>query len=428
MEVTVDTSTPCLAKVSLKVPADEFEQQFTRALRQVGSRTKMKGFRPGKTPLKVVEREHGEQIKNETIEHFLREGFGKAVEDNKLSIAAHPRIDPTQIKLERGEDFAQEFEVFLRPEFEMGEYKGLSAESPAVEVTDEELSTAREQVAQQQSRVEPADPEAGLSEDGMALCRLELVSGEEVVFERDGLRLSPGEVPIPVDEAAYKEAMVGKHDEDVVELPFEFPEDFEREELRGQQGTARFTIRQTFQVTPPTDEELWKLLEAENEEQMMDRIRERVSELKEQRESQRVESLLLEQLIDAHPMALPQGMVDDQVRSREAEVRRDLEGQEIPEPEIEVRLASERPTLQEAAERAMRAMYLIETIAKNEELLVTQDDLRGELTQIAQRNGAPPEDVEKYYREQGLLNQLGMELLERKVRAFLRENADISGR
>ena len=95
---------------------------------------------------------------------------------------------------------------------------------------------------------------------------------------------------------------------------------------------------------------------------------------------------------------------------------------------LEARLAEERSQAFEQQARALRAMYLIEEIAKSEELLVTRDDLTDELNSIAERNGSTFEEVGKYYQEQGLLQQLGIELLERKVRRFLRESADIQGR
>jgi len=88
-------------------------------------------------------------------------------------------------------------------------------------------------------------------------------------------------------------------------------------------------------------------------------------------------------------------------------------------------LDEERPQTFEQQAQAPRAMYLIEEIAKREELLVSEGDLKAELQSIAERNGSTFEEVGKYYQEQGLLQQLGIELLERKVRSFLRESADI---
>ena len=79
----------------------------------------------------------------------------------------------------------------------------------------------------------------------------------------------------------------------------------------------------------------------------------------------------------------------------------------------------------QAAQRSLRAIYVMEAIAGKEELGVTDADVEGELRSIAARNGVEPAEVRKYYQEQGLFQQLGLELLERKVRNFLRETADI---
>jgi FKBP-type peptidyl-prolyl cis-trans isomerase (trigger factor) len=117
--------------------------------------------------------------------------------------------------------------------------------------------------------------------------------------------------------------------------------------------------------------------------------------------------------------------LEDQTRARMAELRESLSAQGVVGEEIEERLAAEERRVLAETQRALRALYLMEAIAAKHELQVQQADLLTELRAIAERNGAPLDEVRKYYQEQGLFGQLAMELMERKVRSFLREAADI---
>jgi FKBP-type peptidyl-prolyl cis-trans isomerase (trigger factor) len=100
--------------------------------------------------------------------------------------------------------------------------------------------------------------------------------------------------------------------------------------------------------------------------------------------------------------------------------------QGVPEAEIEPQVASQKAAARKTSEKGLRALFLMQTIAEKEKLLVSREDMEGELREIAQRNGASLEEVRKYYQEKRLWDAMAIELLERKVRAFLRANAKIS--
>ena len=154
-------------------------------------------------------------------------------------------------------------------------------------------------------------------------------------------------------------------------------------------------------------------------------LRSRLANSKQEAENRRVESALLDRLLEEYPMELPGPLIQAQVDGRVAETRQALETQGLEEAELEARLAEEGRQAFEATSRAMRAVYLMEEIARAREIKVADADVEQELSSIAQRNGVDLAEVRKYYQEEGLFQQLALELLERKVRTFLRESADI---
>ena len=426
VEVTVEKTDPCTARIAFTVSPEEFDGEVARLLKQVGQQTRMKGYRPGKVPVAILERTHGKEVRHEARNRFLQKAYEQAVKDNELRPFTHPRIDLGEGELLAGQEFKHEFEVSLRPDFELGEYKGLAVDDELTPVSDEEVEAAIDQAAKNQAHPEPAGEE-GLPEDGMALCKIELVQDGEVVFERDGMRLGPKAQVPGVDPEAFEKALIGTVDGDVRELDLKFPDDFEVAAAAGKDGTCRITVTQAFKVITPTREELMELMGVEDDAEMKTKARESLEQANTDHEHRRQETALLDQLLEQRDMDLPTSMVEDQVAGRINALRNELEGQTLPEEKITEEVSVQEPQFRAEAVKGAKAYFLIEVIAEKEGLQVTQPELQAELKLIAQRNRSPLEEVQKYYQEENLIPQLALEIVERKVRMFLRENAKISG-
>ena len=426
LDVRVERTDEGTAKVSFTVTAEEFERTVQTGLRNMGRNTRMKGFRPGKVPSAVLERQFGPRVRQEAIQHFLNHAYERAVQDEDLKPAAHPRVDLSELEPLAGQPLTCDFEVFLRPEFELGDYKGLEVERRAIEVDDEEVEAALADLKRQRSRAEPAGEE-GLEAEGMAVCRLEfsMEGREEALMDRDGIRLSPKTPPGGIEAEAFEERMTGAKEGDVVELPITFPEEFPEEEARGKEGLCRVTVNQAFRIVPPTDEEICELLEVEDPSELDAKARERIHEAKEREELGRIETELLDQVIEMHAMTLPAPYLEEQVQAKVNEARGNLLEQGLTEDQAEAQIAEQMDEFRRMTERGLRAVYLMEEIAKAEEMRISQEEMDAELASIAQRNDAEVDEVRKYYQENRLVPQLALELLERKIRSFLRDSADI---
>ena len=427
VEVNVVSEGPCLAKISFSVPAAEFENEVRKGLAEVRKSTRMKGFRPGKAPLATVQKLYGPNAREEAKQHFVRMAFQRAVQDKELKPLGNPRVtleELKQVEIGSDQDFQYEFEADLRPSFELGEYKGLAIESQLAPVLDEEVEEGLAHFRRRQARPEPAGEE-GLAASGMAICKLELLHEGQVVLERDGLRLNAESALPGTDPEAWKQALTGAVQEAVVSLPMTLPSELENEAARGQQGEVRLTLTQVFKLVEPSDEELFALTEVADLDGLRAKLRENMELANRTQEDSRIEGALLEQVVMAHDFELPAHMVADQVRGRLAELRSTLEAQELPAEQIESQVAAAEAEARGGAERSVRAYFVLEAIAQKEELRVTDEEMLEELRTIAARNQAELDEVVNFYRQQNQMNQLALELAERKIRRFLREHATI---
>jgi trigger factor len=425
-DVHVERTDLGTAKVSFTVSAAEFDRTVSQGLVNVGRRTRMKGFRPGKVPAKVLEKQFGEEVRRDAVQHFLNHAYDEACKKHELRPAAHPRINLDELKHEKGAPLVHEFEFYLRPEIKLADYKGLEIEKRKIDVSDDEVTGALEDLRRQRARPEPAG-DAGLDAEGMALCRLEFTADgrDEVLLDRDNIRLSPRTAPGGIDSTAFEEKLVGTKDGDVVEVPVTFPDEFPDEEARGKTGVCKITVRQAFRIVPPSDDEIRAMMEVADEAEMLAVAKTRIAEAKEQEERNRLETLLLDQVIEMNAFELPPGYLAEQADAKAAEMRHNLVSQGMEAEAAEAQVAEQMPDVRLSSEKALRAVYLLEEISQAEDLKVTKEELTAELALIAERNQASVEEVGKYYQENKMFSQLALELLERKVRRFLRESADV---
>jgi trigger factor len=179
-------------------------------------------------------------------------------------------------------------------------------------------------------------------------------------------------------------------------------------------------------MIPPTQEDIRKMFGADDDKKLQEVVRERIAGAKQERENQRVEGAILEKLLATHTIDLPEMMVDEQTRARLEQLKKQMKEQGTPDDRIAEQAESQRAAAREASEKGLRALFLVQTIGEKEKLLVTREDMDAELNQIAQRNRANVEEVRKYYQENRLFDSMAVEILERKVRRFLRENARIT--
>lgn len=424
MEVSVDRTGPCEARVSFTVPRAEFLEEVQRQIRTAGKNVRMKGFRPGKVPAPVLAKHFGPEARQRTVQHYFDQAFQRAVKEQELDTIGYERIPMDSVEVPDDADFAQSFEVSLRPVVELGEFEGLRIESELEPVMDQEIEAALADLRRRRARPEPAGDE-GLPEEGMTLCKIVWTHDGEVVLERDGLRISPFD-PLPgAEQEAFRKAILGAKDGQSVELDIVIPEDFEREELRGQAARCRIEVQEAFRMVPPTDEEIRALFEVDTDEALQKTVRERIAEAKEERERQRVETALLERVLDQHTLELPRRMIDAQIQARLHNLGQEMKNQGLADDAVAPEVEKHREEVARLSEKSVKAYFLVQSIAQKAGLKVENQDLVDELKLIAERHNTTFDKVRDFYREKGLVEQVAIELLERKVRRHLREKAEI---
>jgi trigger factor len=201
--------------------------------------------------------------------------------------------------------------------------------------------------------------------------------------------------------------------------------------VRGQTGTVRLQALEILRVTPaPIDEAMAKGLEFDSLVALRADLKARISGEKQRIGRNRQEEQCLQQLFTTHTIAVPPSLVEEQQRAALANFAQRLKQGGGSDEDIRKRLEESQAEAQQDAERRVRLFFLIEAVAKQQKLFVTESDVEGELRAIAQANSnqeqqISPAQVREHLEKNNQLGELRLALLERKVRDFLRENAKI---
>ena len=241
MSVQVEKLEKNMAKLTIEVSSEEFENAIAKAYKKNKNKISMPGFRKGKAPRAMIEKMYGKGIFYEDAANsIIPDAYADAAKESELEIVAQPEIDVTQI--ESGKPFIFTATVALKPEVTLGEYKGIEVEKKEVEVTDEEVEAEINKVRESNARMLDIDDRATQDGDTVLIDFDGYVDGKQ--FEggkADDYSLVLGSHSF-IDN--FEEQLVGKNIGDDVEVNVTFPENYQAEELQGKPAVFKVKIKE----------------------------------------------------------------------------------------------------------------------------------------------------------------------------------------
>ena len=427
VDVQVTDSGPVTKTLNVTIPAATVSAAIDGMYASAAQQVQMKGFRPGKVPRKMLETRLGKNIMNETKENLIKHGFQHAIQEQKISPVGTPRVDNiSEGDLDAKKAFTFDVVCDIKPEFELQTVKGLKVQAESTEPTDEDVDRALEQVVDQKKELGPID-EAAQEGDFVETDMTFFNEAGEQIHERTAVRLSTAIPLAGADPEAFTKALLGAEKDGEFTMDLTFPESFEKADVRGQKGTVQIRVGSVLRIqAPPIDDDLAKSFEIESLDKLKSDLKERIGDEKIRVEAARQEQELFNQLIEAHPIELPPSLVEQQKRHGLEAFEGRMKEAGLGEEEIKAKIGESEEEATQDARKRVHLFFIIDAIARQEELAVTDADLQGELAKIAAANQTTVEEVHKFFETNQRFGDLRLGLMERKVRDFLREHAEIA--
>lgn len=411
--------------LTIEVSAEEFERGLDQAFKKVVKDVQIPGFRKGKVPRKIFENRFGvESLYQDAVDIILPDAYAKAVEETGIEPIEQPEVDIDEI--EQGKDLVFTAKVTVKPEVELGEYKGLEVEEQPVEVTDEEVD--HELDHQREHHAELVVKEEGSVEEGdtVVIDFEGFIDGEPFEggkAEDHSLEVGSGQF-IP----GFEEQLVGKENGEETEIELTFPEDYHAENLAGQKAIFKVNIHETkAKELPELDDEFAKDVDeaVESLDELKAKKKEELEAQKKQdAENQKRESLL-EQAANNAEVVIPEAMVNSELDRMMQEFEQRLQGQGMT-MEMYFQFSGQdenalKEQMKEDAEKRVKTNLTLEAIHNAENLEVTDEDVDAEISNMASMYGTDVEQLKQMLG--GNTEALKEELKFRKTIDFLDENS-----
>lgn len=415
---------PCKKHVKVIVAREQIDQRLEEKISRLmlEERPAVRGFRPGKAPRKLVERLYREQVAEEVKNEVLMASLEQLAEVQKLAPLAPPQLDPFVLTLPESGPFIYEFDVEVRPDFELPSYQGLKIRRPVHAFTQEEVEAEARLLLERHGQIVPkqgrdgAEPvvETGdyisatvvvLDAQGKEHGRLE----EQVFKVRDRLLLRPLGV---VEE--FGKLVAGRRAGETVEAPI-VPTERYRSAEPGM--VARVTIQEIKTVRLPelTDEFVQQTFGLESRQQFMESVRRLLEDQLREYQTQEARRQVLEQLLQSVQFDIPEDLLQRQ--TRRLLQRRVLQLSEAGHSEEEIRRHWRRlereATL--SARQELRQHFLLQKIAEVEKIEVSDEEIDQEIRRLAARQGISYRRMKARVEKEDLTEAIAAQLLESKA-------------
>ena len=417
MQVSVEQTGALERRIEVSVPKERVEQAVDQRLQQVSRTAKLKGFRPGKAPLKVIRQQFGAQVRQEVVGDLVQSTFAEAVTQQKLAPATGPRIEPLAVG--PGEDlrYRAVFEVF--PEVELAKVDGLEIVRPVAEVGEADIDAMVENLRAQRPKFEPVDRE-GRDGDRVTMDFAGNIDGE--TFEgsagTDVAVLLGGGRMIKEFEAGISGMKSGEQRH----IEVRYPDDYHNKSLAGRTATFDVQMKKVEERRlPDLDDQFCREygVTEGGMEQLRSEVADNMRRELENNVRSRLRGQILDKLLEANPVEVPKSLVDAQVREMQIDTAR----------RMGVREASQVPPAQPFVEPARRRValgILVGELIKRNGIQLDRARVEAKLGELAM--GYPePEAVLKTYRQNAdAMRQLENMVLEEQVVDWLLERARVT--
>lgn len=407
------------ATLKITAPATEVNAGYKKAVQKIADQANIPGFRKGKAPRAIIEMHYGkEAVKQEAFEIVANKAYSEALDQEKLIPVSDPKVEESTF--EEGKDMELTIKVTLKPEPELGEYKGLHVEKKEVEVTDEQVDAQIKDMMGRDAKMVVAEEGAVIEKGDFAII--------DFAGTVDGEPFSGGEgkgYPLEVGSNSFipgfEDQLVGLSKGDSTDVEVTFPEDYFVKDLAGKEAIFKVNIQDVKRKELPelNDEYVASKTDFKTVEELRANYKERMQKAAEANAKAEYEHELIDLAVANAKFSVPEIMIEDKISQMVEEMKMSLESRKMSldmyMQYTGLDMAKIRENQRPVAEENVKTDLVLDAIAKAEDIQVDMADVDAEIAAISAQHGASPEEVKKIIKGNGTMGLLLANILRRKA-------------
>jgi trigger factor len=431
-KVSVQDAGPSRKKISIEIPAETVSEKLQGSMDLLVDQAALPGFRRGKAPRWLVEKQFGSSIRNEAKSELVSAALSKAVQELNLQVlGSYPTESLNKAELAKGKAFAFDVEVEVLPEFTVPELNGIAIKKPQIPITDEMVNEELSKLCVNEGSLESCEKaSAG-----------DYCTGHAVMKGKDGTEfynLKGAVIQVPPADKAGKGMILGIMVDDFgtqvgspkpgdsVTVKAKGPDNHEVEGIRNNDLTVTFKVDRVDRIVPASPAQLAAAMGFDDETAVRAMIRERMEQRVQIQQQSVLHQQVAKHLIDNTPMELPERMTAQQADRTLQRRRLELMYRGVDAAKIEEHMAELRRGSKEAAARELKLFFILHKASQQLNVGVTEQEINFRIAQMAQQRGVRPDRLRAELIQNNQINGIYTQLGEHKTLDAIVAKATVS--
>ncbi len=427
--VTIEEAGPCKKKVSIEIPEETIMNITDEQYRSLREDALVPGFRKGRAPRRLLEKRFGKETSEQVKLKLIADATDSAIKDNELNILGEPDVEFEKVEMPDEGPLKFDFEVEVRPEFDLPKLEGIPLNKPKVEVTDEQADREIEQLRKYSGVWTPRKDGAVQLDDQIIsdiVLKAEDVEEEEK-FNNIEVYVKPTGFVAAVPVEKLDELLVGAKAGDTKQTTVDVPKTYFKENYRGKKVDISITIKDIKWLKPAAlDTDFLTRLGVKDEKELREKTHEALQNRLEMQLRTEMTEQIYQYLLDNTDFDLPLDIVARQAHTVLQRQYVNLMTQGLSREQVDKQMDQLKASSDERAKEQLKTFFIMDKIAEKLDIKVSDEELNGHIAQLAIQQGQRPEKMREQMVREGTLAQFRLEVQQSMCIAKLLESAKIT--
>lgn len=423
--VTIEDISSVKKKISFVVPWENVQGELDKAYQEAGKTLKIRGFRVGKVPRRIIEIHYREQIESETISNLVNEYYWNQLEEKQIKAITKPKIE--QKGIQQNSDFTFSATVEVEPVIIPTDYLGLELEKEELNVTEDDIEKRIQEIQQMYATMEDLTEDRGtVLGDFLTIDFEGFLDGkkhEKLRSENYFLELGAGALV-----RGFEEQILGMKKDESKQITVSFPQDYHIKEFAGKEAEFTVKLKQIrAKVLPIVDETFVKNFEKyESLDDLLEDIRKSIESEKTLRIEEDLKKSIAEKLIERNYFEVPTSYVERQILYMMSDAQQRMVARGVDPSKANEFAIKMRDQFYAEAEKTVKMILLMKSIAEKESLLVSDEEIEMRAREMASQKSQDYDQYIQYLTKNNLVESIRSEIVIQKTYKYLEERAKIT--